>query len=91
MASIAEATAWSVQNQFARLVSRVLRSPRFFFQPAFQTSRRPACSPCSIFASICFTSWCWPISEPNAFRSWAYFTDASRHACASPTEPAATV
>ena len=79
------ATAWSVQNHLARPVSRVLRSPRFFIQPAFQTSSRPAWIPASILASICLTSWCRPISSPNVFRSCAYLTDASRQACARPT------
>ena len=68
---MADCTAWSVVNHFASDVSRVLRSPRFFFQPAFHTSRRPASIPCSIFASICLTSWCSPISLPKVLRSCA--------------------
>jgi hypothetical protein len=41
-------------------------------------------------AIISFTSW-WPISTPNVFRSFAYFTLASRQARISPVAPAATV
>ncbi len=59
--------------------------------PARQTSNRPASIPTTIFAIICLTSWWRPISSPNVRRSCAYRTLASRHACASPTAPAATV
>ena len=47
--------------------------------------------PCAMFARICLTSWCWPISWPKVWRSCAYLSEASRHAWASPTAPAATV
>ena len=40
-------------------------------------------------ASLNWMAWCFESGLPNAWRSFAYEREASRHACASPTDRAA--
>src|SRR5256712_2290941 len=72
------------------LVSRVFGLPLSFRSPARQTRSRAASVSTTISAISSVTSW-WPaIGLPNVLRVVGYVTDASMHACATPTAPAAT-
>ena len=62
-----------------------------YFAAAARTRPRAAATSQVMSASCFLTIWNEPIFSPNASRWSAYSSAASRHACASPTDRAATL
>ncbi len=72
------------------LMARVLSTSWSRSQAAFRYSRRAASTSTRISAIISCTSWKAPMGRLKAWRSFACWTLASRHAWPMPAAPAAT-